>query len=69
MALSYNGLWKLLIDKGIKKMELRDRLGISNSTLAKLGKNEPVALSVLEKVCSVLDCQIGDIVQYVPDEK
>ncbi|WP_294854015.1 helix-turn-helix transcriptional regulator [uncultured Oscillibacter sp.] len=69
MALSYNGLWKLLIDKGIKKMELRDRLGISNSTLAKLGKNEPVALTVLEKMCSVLDCQIGDIVQYVPDEK
>lgn len=69
MALSYNGLWKLLIDKGIKKMELRDRLGISNSTLAKLGKNEPVALSVLEKICSVLNCQIGDIVQYVPDEK
>lgn len=69
MALSYNGLWKLLIDKGIKKMELRDSLGISNSTLAKLGKNEPVALSVLEKICSVLDCQIGDIVQYVPDNK
>ena len=69
MALSYNGLWKLLIDKGIKKMELRDRLSISNSTLAKLGKNEPVALSVLEKICSVLECQIGDIVQYVPDEK
>lgn len=69
MALSYNGLWKLLIDKGIKKMELRDRLGISNSTLAKLGKNEPVALSVLEKMCVVLNCQIGDIVQYVPDEK
>lgn len=69
MALSYNGLWKLLIDKGIKKMELRDRLGISNSTLAKLGKNEPVALTVLEKMCSVLDCQIGDIVQYVPGEK
>ena len=68
MALSYNGLWKLLIDKGMKKMELREQLEISNSTLAKFSKNEPVALTVLEKICALLDCQIGDIVNYVPDE-
>lgn len=68
MALSYNGLWKLLIDKGMKKMELREQLEISNSTLAKFSKNEPVALTVLEKICALLDCQIGDIVKYVPDE-
>lgn len=69
MALSYNKLWKLLIDKGIKKMELRDMLGISNSTLAKMGKNEPIALSVIEKMCDVLKCDIGDIVEHIPDQK
>lgn len=69
MALSYNKLWKLLIDKGIKKMELRDMLQISNNTLAKLSKNEPVAMTVLEKICKTLNCDIGDIVEYVPDEE
>lgn len=68
MALSYNKLWKLLIDKNIKKLELRDMANISNNTLAKLGKNEPVAMAVLEKICSVLNCNIGDIVDYIPDQ-
>ena len=67
MSVSYNGLWKLLIDKNMKKLELRDVAGISNGTLAKLGKNEPVALTVLERICKALGCQIGDIVEYVPD--
>lgn len=69
MALSYNKLWKLLIDKNIKKLELRDMAAISNNTLAKLGKNEPVAMTVLEKICSALNCNIGDIVDYVPDQE
>ncbi|MEL7609889.1 MAG: helix-turn-helix domain-containing protein [Bacillota bacterium] len=69
MGLSYNKLWKLLIDKGMKKMELRDRLGISNSTLAKLGKNELVSLAILEKICVTLNCNIGDIVDYVPNKQ
>lgn len=69
MALSYNKLWKLLIDKNIKKLELRDMAAISNNTLAKLGKNEPVAMTVLEKICSALSCNIGDIVDYVPDQE
>lgn len=69
VALSYNKLWKLLIDKNIKKLELRDMANISNNTLAKLGKNEPVAMTVLEKICSVLNCNIGDIVDYVPDRE
>ena len=68
MALSYNGLWKLLIDKGMKKMDLRDEIGISTGTLSKLSKNEPVALTVLERICAVLDCQFGDIVAYIPDK-
>lgn len=68
MAISYNKLWKLMIDKDMKKMELRDRLSISNSTLAKLGKNEPVALTVLEKICSLLECDIGDIIEISADK-
>ena len=67
MTICYNKLWKLLIDKNMKKLELRDVAGISNGTLAKLGKNEPVALTVLERICKALGCQIGDIVEYVPD--
>lgn len=69
MPISYNKLWKLLIDKGIKKMELRELVGISNSTLAKLSKQEPVALTVLERICAALDCQPGDIIEYIPDEE
>ena len=66
MAISYNKLWKLLIDRGLNKTGLRDAVGISNGTLAKLGKNEPVALAVLEKICEVLGCQFGDIIEYIP---
>jgi DNA-binding Xre family transcriptional regulator len=69
MAISYNGLWKLLIDKGMKKLDLREKIGMSTGTLAKLSKNEHVALSVLERICEALDCQIGDIVRYIPDKK
>ena len=68
MAISYNGLWKLLIDRGMKKLDLKDKVGISTGTLAKLSKNEQVALSVLERICKVLECNIGDIVDYVPDK-
>ena len=69
MALSYNGLWKLLIDKGMKKTDLLSKIKISPSTLAKLSKNEPVALTVLERICALLDCQFGDIVAYIPENK
>lgn len=69
MAISYNGLWKLLIDRGMNKTGLRDAVGFSNGTLAKLGKNEPVAITVLERICEVLNCQFGDIIEYVPDSK
>ena len=51
MAISYNGLWKLLIDKKMKKMDLVDKVGLSSSTLAKMSKDEAVSLSVLEKIC------------------
>ena len=65
MKISYNNLWKLLIDKGMKKVDLREKAGISTASLAKLGKNEPVNLEVLYKVCEVLECNLGDIVEFV----
>lgn len=64
MGISYNGLWKLLIDKNMKKMDLVEEVGISSSTLAKLSKGEAVSMAVLEKLCQNLDCDFGDIVHY-----
>ena len=65
MAVSYNRLWKLLIDKNIKKSELREQAGIGTTTLAKLGKNEHVSMEVVEKICAVLRCQASDIMEFV----
>ena len=63
MAVSYNKLWKLLIDKNMKKKELGEAAGISNSLIAKLGKNENVTTDVLLKICIALQCDIGDIME------
>ena len=68
MSISYNGLWKLLIDKNLKKGDLIERLEISSSTIAKMTKNEAVSLRILEKICRELDCDFGDIVHYVKDD-
>ena len=67
MALSYNKLWKLLIDKGMTKTEMRLKADISTTTLAKLGKNETVSMEVLLRICKVLDCNVGDIMVVVND--
>lgn len=64
MSVSYNGLWKLLIDHNMKKIDLIERVGISSSTLAKMSKGEVVSLSILEKICEELDCDFGDLVSY-----
>ncbi len=64
MAVSYNGLWKLLIDKNMKKVDLIDRIGISSSTLAKMSKGEIVSMNVLEKICDELDCDYCDIIRH-----
>ena len=69
MSISYNGLWKLLIDKNLKTVDLIERLEISSSTIAKMTKNEAVSLRVLEKICRELDCDFGDIIHYVKDEE
>lgn len=61
MAVSYNKLWKLLIDKGMTKTELRIATDMSTTTLAKLGKNETVSMDVMLRICGVLNCNVGDI--------
>ena len=65
MAISYNRLWKLLIDKDMKKMDLCRAAGISTNALAKLGKNQNVNTGVLDKICCTLDCKIEDIMEVI----
>ncbi|MDY3653120.1 helix-turn-helix domain-containing protein [Dysosmobacter sp.] len=67
MPFSYNKLWKLLIDKNMTKSELTKAIGISSSTMAKMGKNENVSLEVIDKICALLECDINDILEYVSD--
>lgn len=64
MGISYNGLWKLLIDKKMKRTDLINQLGISSGTLAKMGKNEEVSLNVLTKICEKYNCDYGDLINY-----
>lgn len=67
MAVSYRKLWKLLIDKDMKKKDLRLSSGISTNALAKLGKNERVTTDVIDKICCALSCDVGDIMEIVDD--
>ena len=68
MEASYKKLWKILIDRDMSKTDLRLKAGISTMALAKLGKNENVSMDVLKKICKVLNCNIGDIMDLVPDK-
>ena len=68
MAISYKKLWKLLIDKDMKKKDLQVAAGISSASVTKLAKNENVNTDVLRKVCIALNCDIGDIMEYTKDE-
>lgn len=68
MEISCNKLWKLLIDRGMKKTDLKNATGISSSTISKMGKNEPVSMDSMLKVCKALNCDIGDIVEVKNDE-
>lgn len=65
MNISYNKLFKLLIDKGMKKTELRKATGISPNTLTKLSNNEYVSMEVLVKICRALNCDVGDIMEVI----
>jgi len=69
MDVSYNKLFKLLIDKGMKKTELRIATGISPNTLTKLSNNEYVSMEVLVKICNVLNCDFGDIIELVKNRR
>ena len=67
MAVSYNRLWKLLIDKKMSKADLRKAAGLAPNTMTKLRRDEPVAMVVLEKICDTLDTDFGDIVEYIKE--
>lgn len=68
MSISYKRLWKLLIDHNMKKVDLKNKTGLSPATMSKLNKDEPVSLEVLMKICVVLQCDIGDVVEMVFDK-
>ena len=68
MAPSYVKSWKLLLDRGLKRTDLISKAGISTNILAKLGKNDFVSMESLEKICKSLNCNIGDIVDFIFDE-
>lgn len=66
---SYSKLWKLLIDRGIKKPELKESAKISPGTYAKLNRNRFVSMDVIARICEVLECDVGDILEMLPEEK
>lgn len=68
MSVCYKKLWKLLIDHNMNKSELAKAAKMSPNTIAKLGKNETVSMDILVRICAVLNCDIGDIVEVVPNE-
>ena len=65
MRISYNKLWKMLIDKNMKKSDLKEKAGISSASIAKLGKGDNITTDVLLRICEYLDCNIGDICDAV----
>ena len=69
MAVRYVKLWKLLLDKGLKKTDLISQAGISSNVLAKLGRDEFVAMESISKICKALSCDVGDIMEIVDEEK
>jgi DNA-binding Xre family transcriptional regulator len=66
--MKFNRLWKILIDQGMTKEDLRTKIGASPATIAKMGKGEKVSLDVIERVCELLNVQPGDIMEYVSKE-
>jgi DNA (cytosine-5)-methyltransferase 1 len=68
MAYSYNKLWKLMIDKNINKTALRREAGITSNAMAKMGKNQPVSVEVLAKICRVLNCTVDDILEFTNED-
>jgi putative transcriptional regulator len=69
MVVSYNKLWKLLVDRKMSKADLRKAAGVSPNTMTKMRRDKPVMLNVLGKICAALSCNYGDIMDYIPDEE
>ncbi len=67
MKISYNKLWKMLIDKNMNKQDLREAAGISSASIAKLGKGDNITTDVLLKVCEAMDCKLEDIMETIRD--
>lgn len=65
MAISYNNLWKLLIDKNMTKTDLKNITGMNSATLANMGKDKYVSLRIIDRICKGLDCDISDVIEYV----
>ncbi len=69
MKVSYNKLWKLLIDMNLNKTKLREMTQMSPNTMAKLGKNETISMDIILRICEVLKCDVGDIMETIADEE
>lgn len=65
--ISYNKLWKMMIDCGLNKTQLREKTGITTNAIAKMGKGEKVSMDVLVRICRALNCNIGDIMDVLPE--
>ena len=69
MRVSYNKLWKILIDKKMKKYQLKNQAHISNNVMSKLSKDEPVSMEVLMKICTALKCNISDVCEFINEDE
>ena len=69
MSVSYNKMFKLLIDRKMKKKDLREKAGIGSSTMTKLANDENVTVEVMAKICTALNCKMDDIIDIIPDDK
>ena len=68
MAISYLPLWKLLLERNLKRTDLKSLANLSSSTLAKMGKDEYVSTKLLDRICTTLECNVEDVIQFVPDK-
>ena len=69
MKISYNKLWKLLIDRGLTKTQLMEKAQISTATVAKMSKGQNITTDVLCRICATLNCNVHDIMEFIPQEK
>lgn len=69
MSISYNKMWKLMIDKNMKRKDLREKAAVSQNVMARLSKNQAISMETMEKICGVLGCDIGDVMEFLPNEK